>query len=43
MAQLKESPQSFEKGLLDVVEEPAHIALQCASYGGQQMMMALKV
>lgn len=42
-AALKESPMSFEKCLLDVLEEPAHIALQSARYGGQQMMTALKV
>ncbi|CAL1138389.1 unnamed protein product [Cladocopium goreaui] len=41
-AALKSSPQSFEKNLLDVLEEPAHIALQSARYGGQHMMTALK-
>lgn len=41
-AAMKSSPQSLEKNLLDVLEEPAHIALQSARYGGQHMMTALK-
>ncbi|CAJ1447213.1 unnamed protein product [Effrenium voratum] len=41
-AALKASPCSFDANLLDVLEEPAHIALQTARYGGTQMMHALK-